>query len=390
MKKLVALSTIILVILLAILGVIIVKEHSEVAGSSSALSNIRESLDFGKEKETEEEQEGEQGYYYEGNLMRLTSQAEIITYEGRDFEVEFFNPFYDESSDRYINVIFCDELHGVILKSIGTGTDSEFFEVYRTEDGCVSWTKCAGDLWFDLDGQNYLEMLNENELFYIHEVMNEVLGSKQTEISYSPDCGDTWYDFEGNMLEEDSEELLAEIDEMSTEEKIAQLFVISPEALTGYEVVYNAGDVTYAALKEYPVGGIVYTSDNVDTYDQFVTLMSRTQDYSLELVNLPVFFVMSEENAAALGLTDNEWLTQYDLYQFADDLTISDSLQNAASSDEVVEAFQEGADILLMPADFEAAYDAMVDAVKDGTITEERLEASLYRILKVKKSMMAD
>ena len=36
----------------------------------------------------------------------------------------------------------------------------------------------------------------------------------------------------------------------------AQLFIITPEALTGFKTVTQAGDATYKALQEYPVGGL--------------------------------------------------------------------------------------------------------------------------------------
>ena len=37
-----------------------------------------------------------------------------------------------------------------------------------------------------------------------------------------------------------------------------------------------------------------------------------------------------------------------------------------------------------MPEDFEMAYNAVLDAVKDGTIPESRIDKSLERIFKVK------
>ena len=42
------------------------------------------------------------------------------------------------------------------------------------------------------------------------------------------------------------------------------------------------------------------------------------------------------------------------------------------------------ADLLLMPADFNAAYEAVLAAVKDGTITQERLDLSVRRIGRMK------
>ena len=47
-------------------------------------------------------------------------------------------------------------------------------------------------------------------------------------------------------------------------------------------------------------------------------------------------------------------------------------------------AIEAGADMLLMPEDFEAAYNAVLTAVQDGTISEERINESLRRIYRIK------
>ena len=53
-----------------------------------------------------------------------------------------------------------------------------------------------------------------------------------------------------------------------------------------------------------------------------------------------------------------------------------------------VKAFLAGADIILMPADYEKAFDAVLAAVESGEISEERLEQSLRRILRMKADLM--
>jgi beta-N-acetylhexosaminidase len=57
-----------------------------------------------------------------------------------------------------------------------------------------------------------------------------------------------------------------------------------------------------------------------------------------------------------------------------------------------VRAVLAGADQLLVPADMDTAYDAVLDAVRDGTITEKRLDRSVYRILlhKLRRGIVAD
>lgn len=58
--------------------------------------------------------------------------------------------------------------------------------------------------------------------------------------------------------------------------------------------------------------------------------------------------------------------------------------ENYTSAQAAVQALGAGVDMLLMPADFEAAYRGVLEAVKDGTVTEERIDASVRRILRVK------
>ena len=56
------------------------------------------------------------------------------------------------------------------------------------------------------------------------------------------------------------------------------------------------------------------------------------------------------------------------------------------SDEAAVKALQAGADMILMPEDFEAAYQGVLDAVNNGTLSEERINESLQRIYRVKYS----
>ncbi len=71
-------------------------------------------------------------------------------------------------------------------------------------------------------------------------------------------------------------------------------------------------------------------------------------------------------------------------------LVITDSMQMEAITDRytsgeaAVKAIQAGVDIILMPADLQAAVAGVKAAVKAGTISEERIEESVLRILEAK------
>lgn len=320
MKKLVAVTTTILIILIAVLGVFMIKGHgSDSSTAKSTLSDLKESLsDKEDTKAAEASKDSDADWVYDGELLRMNKQMKTIIYEGRDFKVKFTNPFYEEGSDSYISVIFYDKAHGYLLKSLGEGTDSAFYEAYKTEDGCETWNKCTADVWFDLNGSNHLEMISENEIVYVCSVVNENLGTNETTISYSADGGDSWQAFKSNSGG-DSEAIKAIIDKMTLEQKVAQLFVVSPETLTGVDSVQYAGDMTYQALQDYPVGGIVFAKDNIDSSSQFGTMTDNLQSYSEEISGLPLFLAAAEEGGSASVLGNNDNLDEYYENSYSDD-----------------------------------------------------------------------
>ena len=55
-----------------------------------------------------------------------------------------------------------------------------------------------------------------------------------------------------------------------------------------------------------------------------------------------------------------------------------------SSGEAAVKAIQAGTDIVLMPEDFKAAYQAVIQAVADGVVTKERIDQSVERILRRK------
>ena len=341
------------------------------------------------------------------------------------------------------------------------------------------------------------------------------------------------------------------LDDMTLEEKVCQLFMITPEALTGVETATKAGQATQDAYNKYPVGGIIYFSKNLKNPDQTRTMLANTQEYAKERTGIPVFLSVDEEggqvarvghnsafgvekigNMSDVGASgdtqeayrvgtvigsylkdlgfnmdaapDTDVLTNpqnevvkyrsfgsdpqlvadmaeaelkglneegiigmykhfpghggttadsHEGYVYVDDtleelensafvpfkdgiandirvimvshiaapnvtgdntpatlskklttdilrgelgfdgMVITDALDMGAiteqygSANAAVEALNAGADMLLMPLDFQSAYKGVLDAVEDGTLTEERIDESVARILEVKLTM---
>lgn len=77
-------------------------------------------------------------------------------------------------------------------------------------------------------------------------------------------------------------------------------------------------------------------------------------------------------------------------------LIITDSMamgaitQQYAPEEAAVMAIEAGADIILDPADYPAAFEAVVTAVESGRIPESRIDESVDRVLKLKKRILTE
>ena len=76
------------------------------------------------------------------------------------------------------------------------------------------------------------------------------------------------------------EALKAQIAEMTVEDKIAGLFFVTPESITGVGTAIRAGDGTKTALEEFPVGGIIYFKKNIQSEAQIKEMLANTQSYT--------------------------------------------------------------------------------------------------------------
>ena len=100
--------------------------------------------------------------------------------------------------------------------------------------------------------------------------------------------------------EEPEEDYLGEIvnayiSEMPLEDKVAGLFIVRPEVITGVSTVTRAGDGTREALNEYAVGGLVYSEKNILDKEQLTEMLSNTASMS----KYPIFLGVEEEGGAA-------------------------------------------------------------------------------------------
>ena len=90
------------------------------------------------------------------------------------------------------------------------------------------------------------------------------------------------------------------ISEMTLEEKVAGLFVVTPEGITGVDTAIQAGDGTKTALEKYPVGGLIYFKKNIQSEEQIKKMIESSISYC----KYPMFIAVDEEGGTVARLAD--------------------------------------------------------------------------------------
>ncbi len=102
--------------------------------------------------------------------------------------------------------------------------------------------------------------------------------------------------------EQELDEIINEavIEVMPLEDKVAGLFIVTPESITGVDKAVKAGDGTREALAQYAVGGIVYSAQNMRSAEQLKEMVANTRLYT----KYPLFIALREEGGSASPLTE--------------------------------------------------------------------------------------
>lgn len=212
----------------------------------------------------------------------------------------------------------------------------------------------------------------------------EDLTTENTESTQSSEGEGNW--FASETRETFSEAVEQKLASMTTEEKVAQLFLISPESLTGVDRVTISGNGTRDALNQYPVGGFIYSQQNFMGQDQATALINGAQGYAQDRIGVPLFILINEDapdyvSFATLSLTAQ---TKGALaMENGGTPAMPNGIQTCTytSSLEVVAAIKDGMDMIYTPDNFTEIYGAVLAAVNDGTISQVRLENAVGRVL---------
>lgn len=96
--------------------------------------------------------------------------------------------------------------------------------------------------------------------------------------------------------------------QMSTGEKVYQLFMVFPSQVTGVSPVTKAGDLTRQGLASYPVGGFIYDKTNMVSREQVTEMLTTVQTYS----KIPLILTCDEEGGRVNRLMSTVGTTHID------------------------------------------------------------------------------
>ena len=172
-----------------------------------------------------------------------------------------------------------------------------------------------------------------------------------------------------------NEEVQNIVDSMSLEEKVAQLFLVQPEAIVDIGTATAAGDATKQAINKTPVGGFVYFSDNLQSEQQVQDMLRNVQKYSEDRIGLPAFLSVDEEGGTVARVASTGRFDVTDVGDMAK-IGASGDVQQAKQAGETI-----GSYLSELGFNLDFAPDADVLTNPDNTVVKKRSFGSDPRVV---------
>lgn len=218
------------------------------------------------------------------------------------------------------------------------------------------------------------------------------------------------------------------LDSMTTEQKVAQLLIVKPNLLANDEVVTGANYSLKKALEKNAVGGFLFTSDNYVDDNQFTKLIKDINVAASAKTNLNTWIFAldkkgelvvqkkySEDSMCPLFYEDaQETVTDDKLYKVKEFVANLDAYSDwdscvkvrntneaqklsdlgfngviiSVNSNPTASFISSGCDMLYVDSNYETVYGNILDGVLNGTISIERLNDAVSRVLQAKEKLI--
>ncbi len=143
---------------------------------------------------------------------------------------------------------------------------------------------------------------NNNDEVKIYEVSETVTASVTTAEETT----------EPPSLKERIDGMIPYVVSLPLHQKVCQMFIIRPEDLTDGGDYTQASEYTKEALEKYPVGGLIYFENNLESQTQIRECISDTKDIADECGCIPLFYGVDEEGGDVARCSDAVGTTSFD------------------------------------------------------------------------------
>ena len=102
-------------------------------------------------------------------------------------------------------------------------------------------------------------------------------------------------------------------EKMTLQEKVCQMFITTPEQLSGWDVVTLYDEIVDEAIVNYPIGGMIMFAENLETTEQTAQLISDIQECAMNNNNgIGMFMSVDEEGGTVARVADTLGTTAFD------------------------------------------------------------------------------
>ncbi|MDE6092955.1 MAG: glycoside hydrolase family 3 [Ruminococcus sp.] len=103
------------------------------------------------------------------------------------------------------------------------------------------------------------------------------------------------------------------LEKMTLQEKVCQMFITTPEQLSGWDVVTLYDEVVEDSIVNYPIGGMIMFAENFETTEQTSQMISDIQECAMNNSNgIGMFMSVDEEGGTVARVADTLGTTAFD------------------------------------------------------------------------------
>lgn len=102
------------------------------------------------------------------------------------------------------------------------------------------------------------------------------------------------------------------LENMTLQQKVCQMFIATPEQLSGWDVVTLYDEVVQDSIINYNVGGMIMFAQNLETTDQTSEMINAVQECSLKNSGIGMFMSVDEEGGTVARVADTLGTTAFE------------------------------------------------------------------------------